>query len=899
MHPAPAALPPAGLPGLDPSWSRIVEAVAADGRLRRFHVLDSWAARADSAEPLGTVLAVHGNPTWSYLWRDLLAAAPPGWRVVAVDHLGMGCSERVDSVQRLADRVHDLGAVSQELGIDGPVVTVAHDWGGPISLGWALAHREQLAGVVLTNTAVSQPAGSPVPVLIALARTPGLLRTLCVATPAFLDGTLRLAHPALRPEVRAAYRAPYRGPGRRRAIGDFVADIPLSADHPTTATLAAIAARLPDLADVPVLLLWGPRDPVFAERYLRDLTERLPHAQVHRFEGAGHLLAEDADVAGTVCAWLATLPSAPARAPAPAPAPAPAVDHEKCVPGIAPRGHISHDHARGRPLWAALVDRGGDDSAAVLEMSGGRRTVSWRRLETASRELAAGLAASGIHAGDRVALLVPPGPDLVAALYGCWRAGAVVVVADAGLGLRGLSRAVAGAAPKMVVGVPRALAAARVLGWPGRRVLAGPASPAARRGVGAAMTLAELREAGRELSAPQPPGPDAEAAVLFTSGATGPAKGVVYTHRQLQAQRDLVAATYGVGEHDRLVAAFAPFALYGPALGIASAVPDMDVTSPGTLTAAALADAVRAVDATLVFGSPAALAHVVATAGGLTPAHRDALGGVRLLLSAGAPVPPALLEQVAALTPKASLHTPYGMTEVLPVTDVSLDGLREARAEVGGAGNGVCVGRPLSGVRVEVLPLDELGRPDPQARPATAAPGVTGEVVVHAAHVKARYDALWATQRAGVTADGGHRTADVGHLDAAGRLWVEGRLAHVVSTPAGPLTPVGVEQLVEELPQVARAAVVGVGPAGTQATVVVVEPAPDGVARAGAVRPGLAPPALAAATRAAAAGLTRHVAAVLVVPALPVDIRHNSKIDRTRLARWAAQVLAGGRAGRP
>ncbi len=563
----------------------------------------------------------------------------------------------------------------------------------------------------------------------------------------------------------------------------------------------------------------------------------------------------------------------------------------------------TRDGAAVRPLWAALVERRADDAPAVVEMSGQQRSVSWRQLETASRELAAGLAAEGVRTGDRVALLVPPGPELVAALYGCWRAGAVVVVADAGLGLRGLSRAVRGAAPAMVIGVPRALAAARALGWPGRRVVAGPAGAATRRSVGADLTLAELRAAGRGAAAPPEPGPDDEATVLFTSGATGPAKGVVYAHRQLQAQRDLLAGTYGVGEHDRLVAAFAPFALYGPALGIASAVPATDVTAPATLTAVALAEAAGAVDATLVFGSPAALANVVATADRLTPVQRDVLGRVRLVLSAGAPVPVTLLEQVAALTPKASLHTPYGMTEVLPVTDVSLEQLREALAESGGAAaaNGVCVGRPLAGVRLEVLPLDAEGRPDPQARPPTSDPGVTGEVVVHAPHVKLRYDGLWATQQASVTTDGGHRTGDVGHLDAAGRLWIEGRLVHVVSSPRGPVTPVGVEQLVEELPQVRRAAVVGVGPRGTQATVVVVEPVPGSGGRgsARAVVPGLAEPALAAAVRATAAGITRDVSAVLTVPALPVDIRHNSKIDRTRLARWAAGVLSGGRAGRP
>ena len=134
-------------------------------------------------------------------------------------------------------------------------------------------------------------------------------------------------------------------------------------------------------------------------------------------------------------------------------------------------------------------------------------------------------------------------------------------------------------------------------------------------------------------------GNDAECAVVFTSGATGPAKGVVYRHRQLQAQVDLIRRTYGLSGHDRLVAAFAPFAIYGPALGVGSVVPAVDVTKPETLTAVALADAAAAINASVVFASPAALRNVVATAAELEPLQRTVLGRVRLLMSAGAPIP--------------------------------------------------------------------------------------------------------------------------------------------------------------------------------------------------------------------------------------------------------------------
>ena len=487
-----------------------------------------------------------------------------------------------------------------------------------------------------------------------------------------------------------------------------------------------------------------------------------------------------------------------------------------------------------------------------------RTSVSFAELDQRVRDLAAGLRLDGVQAGQRVAVLVPPGVELMVAVYACWRAGAAIVVADAGLGLRRMAAALRSAGPDHVIGIPKALLAARALRVPGRRI----------------SDLAELEARGRNEPLPELSDADGEAAVLFTSGATGPPKGVVYRHSQLRAQLEAVRATMGLGPDDRLVAAFAPFALYGPALGVAAAVPDMDVTAPGTLTAGALADAVAAIEATVVFASPAALRNVVATSPALTAEQRAALGTVRRLMSAGAPVPVGLLRQVQQLLPGAELRTPYGMTEALPVADISLAEIEEA-----GAGNGVCVGRPVPGVDVRLSPLAADGSADGAL---TDQPDVTGEVCVAGAHVKDRYDKLWATERLSSRNSGWHRTGDVGHLDTAGRLWIEGRLVHVITTADGPVTPVGIEQRVESLAEVTLAAVVGVGPAGTQQVVIVIEAGSDG----------LADPQLTAAVRAAAG---RSVAAVLTIRSLPVDIRHASKIDRTRVARWADRLLAGER----
>ncbi|CAA9284956.1 MAG: Haloalkane dehalogenase-like protein / AMP-dependent synthetase/ligase in alkane synthesis cluster, partial [uncultured Friedmanniella sp.] len=419
--PAPAvpAAVLAALPDVDPGWSRTLEVADADGVAHRWHVLDTHAPGRAPAEPVrATLLCVHGNPTWSFLWRRFLAAAPAGWRVVAVDQLGMGYSERTAEPRRFATRVADLGALTSALGVDGPVVTLAHDWGGPISLGWAQAHRDQLAGVVLTNTGVDLPVGDGLPALIRLARNPGLRQLACTTTPVFVRGGALLSRPGLPAEAVHGLVVPYDHPGRRRAVADFVADVPLEADHPSRPAWDAMADGVRSLADVPVLLAWGPRDPVFGERYLEDLLERLPQADVQRYPRASHLVTEDAPQSAVdVWRWV----------------------QERVAPTLA--GAAPVEPAPPRPPltpedlpWAALLRRADDEATAVAEIHDGVTSrTSFAALNQRIRDVAAGLAASGVRPGERVALLVPPGLELTVAVYACWRVGAAIVVADAGL----------------------------------------------------------------------------------------------------------------------------------------------------------------------------------------------------------------------------------------------------------------------------------------------------------------------------------------------------------------------------------------------------------------------------------------------------------------------------------
>ena len=240
------------------------------------------------------LVLVHGNPTWSFYWRELIAALRPQFRVIAIDHLGCGLSDKPqDYPYRLQNHIDNLSQLVEQLDLR-EVTLVAHDWGGPIGLGAALKSPQRFARFVILNSAAFR---SPhIPWQIRLARAPVLGTLANRGLNAFLRGALRTAlenHENMTPAVRAGYLAPYRSWHNRVAIDRFVKDIPRTAGHPSYETLLRIENGLPTLADKPWLLLWGLRDWCFHEWYLKRFLEFVPQAEVHRFADAGHLLMED------------------------------------------------------------------------------------------------------------------------------------------------------------------------------------------------------------------------------------------------------------------------------------------------------------------------------------------------------------------------------------------------------------------------------------------------------------------------------------------------------------------------------------------------------------------------------------------------------------------------------
>ncbi|HET8818566.1 MAG TPA: fatty acid CoA ligase family protein [Xanthomonadaceae bacterium] len=508
-----------------------------------------------------------------------------------------------------------------------------------------------------------------------------------------------------------------------------------------------------------------------------------------------------------------------------------------------------------------------------------RESLTYAALDSRSDAIAAGLARHGVSRGTRTIVMVRPTPDFFLLMFALFKAGAVPVLVDPGIDRRALKQCLDEAEAEAFVGIPLAHVARVALGWARSarvRVTTG------RRAWLADATLAQVERTGAG-AGPQlaDTAPDDMAAILFTSGSTGIPKGVVYRHRHLAAQVSMLRDAFGIEPGGIDMPTFPPFALFDPALGLTSVIPDMDPTRPARADPRKLHDAIARLGVTQLFGSPA-LMRVLAN-------HGASLPGVTRVTSAGAPVPSGVVAAMRTLLPTgARFWTPYGATECLPVAVIEgaeLEALREATE----AGAGTCVGWPVPPNEVRIIAIDDDAIADWE-RARRVAPGAVGEITVAGPTATDSYfnrDA--ATRLAKIRErlpDGAerivHRMGDLGWIDADGRLWFCGRKSQRVETVDGPLYTEQVEPVFDTHPRVRRTALVGIGARGTQVPVLCVELA------AGTRRgdwPRIEDELRALGSR------HDHTAAIgtfLVHPGFPVDIRHNAKINRETLARWAA-----------
>lgn len=505
-------------------------------------------------------------------------------------------------------------------------------------------------------------------------------------------------------------------------------------------------------------------------------------------------------------------------------------------------------------------------------------TLSYRELDARSDAIAAGLARIGIVRGTRTVVMVRPSPEFFLLMFALFKAGAVPVLVDPGIDKRALRQCLDEAAPEAFIGIPLAMFARRLLGWARAARIA---VTAGRRWFWGGHTLAAVERAGAgagpQLADTQP---DDVAAILFTSGSTGVPKGVVYRHRHFVAQVDMLREAFGIAPGGVDLPTFPPFALFDPALGVGSVIPDMDPTHPAQADPRKLHDAIARFGVDQLFGSPALMC-VLAEYGQPLPT-------LRRVTSAGAPVPAGVVARMRQLLPpQAQFWTPYGATECLPVAIIEGRELEATRAATE-QGAGTCVGRPVPPNEVRIIAVTDAPIGD-WSRVVELGPGAVGEITVAGPTATDEYfnrpEATAAGKIREVLPGGGerivHRMGDLGRFDEQGRLWFCGRKSQRVRTAQGDLYTEQVEPVFNTHPKVRRTALVGVGEPGAQQPVLCVElaqgvPATDGPAVLDELR--RYPDA-------------QRIARFLLHTGFPVDIRHNAKIGRESLAAWATHHL--------
>lgn len=495
---------------------------------------------------------------------------------------------------------------------------------------------------------------------------------------------------------------------------------------------------------------------------------------------------------------------------------------------------------------------------------------SFSELEAEASAAAHYFTQSGMQRGTRVLLMVKPGLDLIRSVFALFKIGAVPIVIDPGMGLKRFLRCVRHSQPEALVGILPAIWLARIFRPSFRAVTI--RIPVDRTFESKLQAYADLGSYAVVDSAA-----DELAAILFTSGSTGPAKGVLYEHGMFLAQVEAIRSQYGIEPGEVDLPMLPVFSLFNPALGMCTVVPEMNPSRPASVDPEKIVRAIQQNEVTNSFGSPALWTKIAR----YCEFEGIELPSIRRILMAGAPVPPALMKQMAVLIPNGEIHTPYGATEALPVSSITASEVLRETAEQTARGEGTCVGMPLPGVSLRVIEaVDEIVPTMKEARVLEA--GQVGELVVQGPSVTRAYDRLAEADAKSKIADGSlywHRMGDLGRVDADGRIWFYGRMVERVLTGEGPLYTDCCEAIFNQHPKVYRSALVDLG-GGRPG--IIIEPESDAYPRNKSDRVVFEGELLGLAWRTA---MTSHIEQFRFEKSFPVDVRHNAKIHRLSLAK--------------
>ncbi len=525
---------------------------------------------------------------------------------------------------------------------------------------------------------------------------------------------------------------------------------------------------------------------------------------------------------------------------------------------------------------AVVCPKGRDERGRVLYAQ-----LNFVQLDSLSDQLAFGLEAMGIKRGTHTILMVPPGMEFFMVIFALFKVGAIPVVVDPGMGVKRMLKCLKEGQPKAFIGIEKAhvLRSIRPGYFRGVRhwITVG------KRWFWGGCTLDELFIPSEEPFPIAPTTSDETAAIVFTTGSTGPAKGVIYSHGNFDAQIRQIQDHFHIGPEEVDLPTFPLFALFDPPLGMTAVIPDMDPTKPALVNPLRIIEAIENHGVTNMFASPALLNRV----GHHGKKNQIKLPSLKRVVSAGAPVSPANIEQFSSMLDKnTQIHTPYGATEAVPVLSIASHEILTETRPLSEQGFGICVGRPICDTQVQIITISD-GPIDKFHQDLLTPAKQVGEIIVKAPLVTSGYFGnTTADSLAKISdPDGGfwHRMGDLGWMDSKGRIWFCGRKTHRVITEQGTLFTIPVEAIFNNHKEVARTALTGVGPFHQQIPVVFIEPKQgtrDKKRLLKEIR-----------ELASSTPLTAEIKHFFIEKHFPVDIRHNSKIFRERLSVLAAKKM--------
>lgn len=491
-----------------------------------------------------------------------------------------------------------------------------------------------------------------------------------------------------------------------------------------------------------------------------------------------------------------------------------------------------------------------------------------------------GLDGAGIKMGMKVLLMVRPSPEFIALTFALFKTGAVPVLIDPGMGVNRLLDCIKDVQPDAVIGIPVAHIV-RIF-TPGYfksvkiNIVVGPDLFFLGKSL---EKISPIINKPYECADTQYSSP---AAILFTSGSTGPAKGVMYEHGMFGAQVDLLRKVYDFKPGEVDLPALPVFALFDVAFAMTCVVPDMDPARPAKVNPKKIVQAVQDYNVTTSFGSPAIWKRVSTYCND----NNIKLPSVKRILMAGAPVSGELIHKTKEICPEGDVYTPYGATESLPVSSISGSEILNNTFEETRKGKGICVGHPVPGVTVKIIKIVD-GAILKLSDNLLLSSGEVGEIIVKGLSVtKEYYLKEEATKNSKITDQGAfwHRIGDVGYIDGSNRIWFCGRKDHRVITEKETLFTIPIEAIFNCHENVFRSALVGTGEKGKQKPVIIIE-----------AEKGFFPKTKQSEEKfknellklSSSYAHCQMISDVLFYKSFPVDVRHNAKIYREKLSRWA------------